>query len=125
MAALLGDGQQRDAVRMLGYLFYVGDRSRADLPYRDESDAKDDWERLRNEAALTPEAVVRLAEAAHARYCFTEFKLKGGVLTGEAEMAACEALAQRFPAARTKHRSERRLVAGRGGAPLARGRATS
>ena len=26
VAALLGEGQQRDAVEMLGYLFYVGDR---------------------------------------------------------------------------------------------------
>jgi L-alanine-DL-glutamate epimerase-like enolase superfamily enzyme len=28
VAALLGEGQQRDAVEMLGYLFYVGDRKR-------------------------------------------------------------------------------------------------
>ena len=27
VAALLGEGQQRDAVKMLGYLFYVGDRT--------------------------------------------------------------------------------------------------
>ena len=27
VAALLGEGQQRDAVEMLGYLFYVGDRT--------------------------------------------------------------------------------------------------
>ena len=27
VAALLGEGQQRDAVEMLGYLFYVGDRA--------------------------------------------------------------------------------------------------
>ena len=33
VAALLGEGQQRDAVEMLGYLFYVGDRTRTDLPY--------------------------------------------------------------------------------------------
>ena len=31
VAALLGEGQQRDAVEMLGYLFYVGDRH-ADRP---------------------------------------------------------------------------------------------
>lgn len=97
VAALLGEGQQRDAVKMLGYLFYVGDRSKTPLPYRDESTARDDWERLRNEEALTPDAVVRLAEAAQARYGFTEFKLKGGVLAGEEEMAAIEALAHRFP----------------------------
>jgi glucarate dehydratase len=33
IAALLGAGQQRDRVRMLAYLFYVGDRTRTDLPY--------------------------------------------------------------------------------------------
>ena len=26
VAALLGEGQQRDKVKMLGYLFYIGDR---------------------------------------------------------------------------------------------------
>jgi glucarate dehydratase len=68
VAALLGEGQQREHVEMLGYLFYVGDRRKTDLPYRSESDATDDWLRLRNEEALTPEAVVRLAEAARNRY---------------------------------------------------------
>ena len=49
VAALLGEGQQRDAVEMLGYLFYVGDRNKTDLPYRSEPDADDDWFRLRHE----------------------------------------------------------------------------
>ncbi|PGH57468.1 glucarate dehydratase [Azospirillum palustre] len=100
VAALLGEGQQRDAVEMLGYLFYVGDRNRTDLPYRAETDAKDGWFRLRNEVALTPDAVVRLAEAAHDRYGFNDFKLKGGVLRGEEEIEAVTALAKRFPQAR-------------------------
>jgi glucarate dehydratase len=100
VAALLGDGQQRESVEVLGYLFYVGDRGRTDLPYRDESAASDAWFRLRNEVALTPDAVVRLAEAAHARYGFNDFKLKGGVLRGAEEMQAIEALAERFPEAR-------------------------
>jgi len=100
VAALLGDGQQRDKVEMLGYLFYIGDRKKTDLPYRDEGDAADEWFRLRNEEALTPEAVVRLAEAAHARYGFNDFKLKGGVLRGAEEMEAVTALAERFPQAR-------------------------
>ncbi|MBY6264332.1 glucarate dehydratase [Azospirillum sp. 412522] len=100
VAALLGEGQQRDAVEMLGYLFYVGDRGKTDLPYRAETDAKDDWFRLRNEVALTPDAVVRLAEAAHDRYGFNDFKLKGGVLRGEEEIEAVTALARRFPQAR-------------------------
>ncbi|WP_377805507.1 glucarate dehydratase [Azospirillum sp. A29] len=99
VAALLGEGQQRDAVEMLGYLFYVGDRGKTDLPYRAETAAKDDWFRLRNEVALTPDAVVRLAEAAHDRYGFNDFKLKGGVLRGEEEIEAVTALAKRFPQA--------------------------
>ena len=85
---------------MLGYLFYVGDRTKTTLPYRAATDAKDDWFRLRDEEALTPAAVVRLAEAAHERYGFQDFKLKGGVLKGDDEILAVTALAQRFPDAR-------------------------
>lgn len=103
VAALLGEGQQRDRVEMLGYLFFVGDRTRTDLPYAspdDEPADADTWKRIRHEAAMTPEAVVRLAEAAHARYGFNDFKLKGGVLAGEAEVEAVTALHERFPQAR-------------------------
>ena len=100
VAALLGEGQQRDAVEMLGYLFYVGDRKKTDLPYLEAPDEKDDWLRLRHEEALTPDAIVRLAEAAHARYGFNDFKLKGGVLAGAEEIEAIKALAKRFPKAR-------------------------
>jgi glucarate dehydratase len=99
-AALLGDGQQRASVEVLGYLFYVGDRQKTDLPYASESGAKDDWLTIRHEEALTTGAVVRLAEAAQARYGFNDFKLKGGVLRGEEEMEAVTAIAQRFPRAR-------------------------
>ena len=100
VAALLGEGQQRTSVEMLGYLFYVGDRRKTNLPYASEPDAADDWLRLRHEEALTPAAIVRLAEAAHARYGFNDFKLKGGVLRGEEEMEAVTALSRRFPRAR-------------------------
>jgi glucarate dehydratase len=100
VAALLGEGQQRPAVKMLGYLFYVGDRRRTKLPYRSTQGANNDWFRLRDEEALTPAAIVRLAEAAHERYGFEDFKLKGGVLEGDKEIAAVTALAQRFPDAR-------------------------
>ena len=100
VAALLGEGQQRDAVEMLGYLFYVGDRSKTDLPYNSEPDASDSWSRVRHESALTPETIVRQAEAAHERYGFNDFKLKGGVLRGEDEVAAVTALHERFPQAR-------------------------
>jgi glucarate dehydratase len=100
VAALLGEGQQRSAVRMLGYLFYVGDRNATDLPYASDPGADSDWFRLRHEPALTPEAVVRLAEAAQARYGFEDFKLKGGVLRAEEEVEAIRALHERFPKAR-------------------------
>ena len=100
VAALLGEGQQRDAVEMLGYLFYVGDRRKTDLPYASEPDADNAWSRLRHEEAMTPEAVVRLAEAARERYGFNDFKLKGGVLRGEEEVEAVTALHERFPGAR-------------------------
>jgi glucarate dehydratase len=100
LAALLGEGQQRSSVEVLGYLFFVGDRQRTGLPYPSEPDAADDWLRLRHEPAMTPEAVVRLAEAAQARYGFNDFKLKGGVLAGEAEVEAIRALHARFPQAR-------------------------
>jgi len=100
VAELLGEGQQREAVPVLGYLFYIGDRTSTDLPYRAEEDPADAWERLRREPALTPAAIVSLAEAARDRYGFRDFKLKGGVLPGVAEVEAVRALAERFPDAR-------------------------
>ncbi len=100
VAALLGDGQQRSSVAVLGYLFYVGDRQKTDLPYISEPDQTDDWKRLRHEKAMDADGVVRLAEAAYARYGFQDFKLKGGVLRGEEEVEAIRALHARFPQAR-------------------------
>jgi glucarate dehydratase len=100
VAALLGEGQQRDKVEMLGYLFFIGDRNKTNLPYLSDSNNKEDWFRLRHEEALYPEAIIRLAEAAYERYGFNDFKLKGGVLRGEEELEAVTALAKRFPGAR-------------------------
>src|SRR5690349_15968936 len=103
VAALLGDGQQRTRVQALGYLFFVGDRTKTDLSYRsaaDEDVTSDEWFRIRHDEALTPEAVVRLAEAARDRYGFRDFKLKGGVLPAADESKAVIALADRFPDAR-------------------------
>lgn len=100
VAALLGDGMVRDKVRVLGYLFYIGDRNKTDLDYDEELDSDCDWYRLRHEEALTPESVVELAKAAHEKYGFQDFKLKGGVLEGKEEMKAIRALKEAFPNAR-------------------------
>ena len=100
VAALLGTGQQRNKVPVLGYLFFVGDRQKTNLAYRCEPDSSSDWKRLRHEEALTADAVVRLAEAAQEAYGFRDFKLKGGVLSGERELGVTRALAKRFPKAR-------------------------
>ena len=111
VAALLGEGVQRERVPVLGYLFYVGDRRKTGLPYRQPhrrqaagpagaDEASDAWLTLRDEPALDAAAIVRLAEAAEARYGFADFKLKGGVLQGEAEVEAVTALHERFPDAR-------------------------
>ena len=100
VAALLGEGQQRDAVKMLGYLFYVGDRTRTDLPYVHEPQADNAWFRVRHEKALNADAIVHQAEAAREKYGFNDFKLKGGVLRGADEVEAVIALHERFPQAR-------------------------
>jgi glucarate dehydratase len=103
VAALLGDGQQRERVPALGYLFFVGDRIKTDLAYRssaDEEAGAHEWLRIRHDEALSPEAIVRLAEAARDRYGFRDFKLKGGVLPAADEAKAVIALADRLPDAR-------------------------
>lgn len=100
VAALLGEGQQRKSVETLGYLFFVGDRRKSRLPYVEGETGKAEWFNLRHQEAMTPEAVVRLAEAAHDHYGFADFKLKGGVLRGEQEIEAVTAIAKRFPGSR-------------------------
>lgn len=99
VAELLGDGQQRSSVPMLGYLFYVGDPDATDLGYVRERDASG-WDHVRREKALDPRSVVALAEAAEAKYGFRDFKLKGGVLDGDVEVETVLALKSRFPEAR-------------------------
>jgi glucarate dehydratase len=100
VAALLGTGQQRSKVDVLGYLFYIGDRNSTDLDYTSEPSQPDDWLRLRHEPALDADAILRLARAAQARYGFRDFKLKGGVLSGDQEMEAVTAMAEALPDAR-------------------------
>ena len=97
---LLGNGQQRDFVRFLGYLFFVGDRNKTDLPYDHEEDSDCEWYRLRNEEALDADSVVALCRAAKEKYGFKDFKLKGGVLPGDEEMKVIKAMKKAFPDAR-------------------------
>ena len=98
--ALLGDGKKRDRVDVLGYLFFLGDKGKTGLPYRDGRGERDEWLRLRDHETLTIPALLGLAEAARARYGFRDFKLKGGVFSGSFEMDAITALAECFPQAR-------------------------
>ncbi len=100
VAELLGNGQQRDSVPMLAYLFYIGDRTRTDLPYLPGNGPEDDWYHIRHQTAMTPESIVRQAEATAARYGFKDFKLKGGVMDGHSEMQAIAGIKARFPDAR-------------------------
>lgn len=100
VAALLGEGQQREEVEALGYLFYVGDQSKTELPYVTNESATNTWYKIRHEEALTPEKIVKLAEASYEMYGFKDFKLKGGVLEGKEEIKAIKALKERFPEAR-------------------------
>ena len=99
VADLLGEGRQRTSIPVLGYLFFVGDSRKTGLDYRRDH-AATGWFRVRDEEALTPQAIVRQAEAAHEQYGFTTFKLKGGVLAGADEIQTVEALAARFPGAK-------------------------
>lgn len=100
VAALLGDGQQREKVDVLGYLFYIGDYKKTDLPYLIEENPKDEWDRVRRLEALNTYGIVKLAEAAYDRYGFENFKLKGGVFKGSEEIKAIRALHERFPNAK-------------------------
>jgi glucarate dehydratase len=100
VAVLLEQGVQRASVPVLGYLFYVGDSRKTNLDYRRAGESASGWFRLRDEEALTPDAIVRLAEAAQAQYGFNDFKLKGGVLASAEEMKAVKALHERFSGAR-------------------------
>lgn len=97
---LLGDGRQREDVVVLGYLFYQADKGKTDLPYIDESESDNPWFRVRRKEAMDSRAIVEQAHALKEYYGFRDFKLKGGVLEGEKEMEAVDALSSRFPDAR-------------------------
>lgn len=100
VAELLGPGKQRDEVTVLGYLFYIGDDKKTDLPYAQPEKGGHEWYNIRRQQAMTTEAVVELAAAAKDRYGFKDFKMKGGVLAGEKEIETVTALKKHFPDAR-------------------------
>ena len=97
---LLGAGQQREAVPMLAYLFYLGDEKRTGLPYLEGAGPAGGWYHARHQPALTPGAIAALAEAAADQYGFRDFKLKGGVMRPSEEIEAAAAIKRRFPDAR-------------------------
>jgi glucarate dehydratase len=99
LCELLGEGQQRSHVPMLAYLFYIGDRRRTGLPY-ETGEGRRGWHAMRDQEALTPEAIADLAEAAVDKYGFRDFKLKGGVMRPQEEIEAVAAIKRRFPDAR-------------------------
>lgn len=100
IAQLLGEGKQRDRVPYLGYLFFVGDREKTGLPYPEPKGPEHEWQTVRCLEALTPEQIVRQAQAVEAAFGVQDFKLKGGVLSPDQEVACIEALHQAFPQAR-------------------------
>ncbi|CAM5304595.1 glucarate dehydratase OS=Streptomyces alboniger OX=132473 GN=CP975_27485 PE=3 SV=1 [Streptomyces alboniger] len=87
--ALLG-GKVRDAVEYSAYLFY----KQAEHPVGSAHEPDDGWG-----AALGPAGIVAQARLFTERHGFTSFKLKGGVLPPEEEIAAVRALAEAFPGA--------------------------
>lgn len=97
---LLGDGKQRDDVTILGYLFYQADGKKYDERYITEDASDNIWFRTRRKPAMDTAGIVAQAHAAKEYYGFKDFKLKGGVFSGEKEMEAVAALGKEFPDAR-------------------------
>ena len=97
MCELLAEGKQRDQVEVLGYLFYVSDKGKTDLPYLDERESADPWFRMRRNEMLAHEQIVEQACCLQEKYGFRNFKLKGGVFEGTYEMDTVRALKKQFP----------------------------
>ena len=100
VAELLGGGKQRNEVTVLGYLFYIGDDKKTDLPYDQPLKNGHEWYNIRRREAMTVQSVIELAEVAKDRYGFKDFKMKGGVLAGEKEIETVTELKKRFSDAR-------------------------
>ncbi len=97
VAQLLGEGQQRTSVEVLGYLFFIGDHRRTTLGYQVIDDPREDWNRVRHQETLDARGIVEQGRTAQERFGFKTFKLKGGVLGGPAECDCIRELADAFP----------------------------
>ena len=109
MAEMLAGGQVRDRVPMLGYLFYVGDRTKTPLSYRGGRGG--DWFGVRDRPALDAAAIVAQAEAAEAHYGFRDFKLKGGRTAPGRRSRGDPRAARPLPLSAPDDRSERGVAA--------------
>jgi len=98
LCQLLGNGQQRTTVPINACLFYIGDSTWTTLSYARHA-ARDDWYGARQRVTLTPTALADQADAAANRYGFKHFKLNGGVMSPEQEMAALAVIGRRHPSA--------------------------
>lgn len=100
LCELLAEGGQRDKVEVLGYLFYVEDKGKTPLNYIDESGSPDPWFSMRRKSMMSSESIVNQAACLQEKYGFRNFKLKGGVLTGDEEMETVRQLKKCFPESR-------------------------
>ena len=94
VAKLLGSGEQRENIDILGYLFFIGDHNKTNLNYKITTNPQNEWDHLRHVETLNSEGIVRQAKAAQESFGFQTFKLKGGVLPAEAECECINALAK-------------------------------
>ncbi|MBW6535681.1 MAG: glucarate dehydratase family protein [Mariniphaga sp.] len=99
VAALLGDGEQRKKVEVLGYLFFVGDAKKTTLNYPPPSKEGTYWEQIRRKEALDAKGIIEQAKAAKEQFGFSTFKLKGGVLDGPKECDCMIAMSEELPGA--------------------------
>lgn len=93
VAAILGDRfgvKPREYAEVNGYLFIIADVAGTSLDYAPER-GTEDWRCVRHLPTPDPAAFARAARAAHARYGFKYWKLKGGVLPAETEADFVEA----------------------------------
>ncbi|MDX1283728.1 MAG: enolase C-terminal domain-like protein [Draconibacterium sp.] len=99
VASLLGEGIQRNKIEVLGYLFFVGDYKKTTLNYPLPEANGTSWEKIRRLEALSPKAIAEQALATKEQFGFDTFKLKGGVLEGQAECDCMWAMSEAIPGA--------------------------